>query len=68
MIISSSFTVRILLLAQGELVIAMELSRNRDTQEAIKHKMRRLGLMPEQIEEIVRTRKVPDLITLIFSD
>jgi Cu(I)/Ag(I) efflux system membrane fusion protein len=54
-----------LLLAQGELVIAMESARNRDTQEAIKHKMRRLGLMPEQIEEIVRTRKVPDLITLI---
>ena len=54
-----------LLIAQGELVIAMELARNRDTQEAIKHKMRRLGLMPEQIEEIVRSKKVPDLITLI---
>lgn len=54
-----------LLIAQGELVIAMELARNRDTQEAIKHKMRRLGLMPNQIEEIVRSRKVPDLITLI---
>jgi Cu(I)/Ag(I) efflux system membrane fusion protein len=54
-----------LVIAQGELVIAMESAHNRDTEEAIKHKMRRLGLMPEQIEEIVRTRRVPDLITLI---
>lgn len=54
-----------LLIAQGELVIAMELARNRETLDGIKHKMRRLGLMPEQIEEIVRSKKVPDLITLI---
>ena len=54
-----------LLIAQGELLIAMESGRNRETLEAVKHKMQRLGLMPEQIEEIVRTKKVPDLITLI---